>query len=40
MGVLAAAMGFDAIRADKYSRGADYVIVLNRTKLILLGGAK
>lgn len=39
-GVLAAAMGFDAIRADKYSRGADYVIVLNRTKLILLGGAK
>lgn len=37
-GVLAAAMGFDAIRANKYLRGADYVVVLNRTKLILLGG--
>lgn len=40
VGVLAASMGFDAIRADKVYRGADYVVVLNRTKLILLGGAK
>nr|DAS08078.1 MAG TPA: minor capsid protein [Caudoviricetes sp.] len=37
-GVLAALMGYDVIRATPSPRRADYMVILNRTKLILLGG--
>lgn len=37
IGVLAATMGYDVIRATGRVR-ADYMVILNRTKLILLGG--
>lgn len=38
VGVLAAIMGYDAIRAVPSVNRADYMVILNRTKLILLGG--
>lgn len=37
VGVLAALMGYDAIRAVPSRVRADYMVILNRTKLILLG---
>lgn len=38
VGVLAATMGYDVIRSVPSPRRADYMVILNRTKLILLGG--
>ncbi|MBP5447355.1 MAG: minor capsid protein, partial [Treponema sp.] len=38
VGVLAATMGYDVIRSIPSPRRADYMVILNRTKLILLGG--
>lgn len=38
VGVLAAIMGYDVIRSVPSPRRADYMVILNRTKLILLGG--
>lgn len=38
VGVLAATMGYDVIRAVHSNVRADYMVILNRTKLILLGG--
>lgn len=40
VGVLAATMGYDVIRSVPSPRRADYMVILNRTKLILLGGNK
>ena len=37
-GVLAALMGYDVIRSVPSPFRADYMVILNRTKLILLGG--
>ncbi|AIW90587.1 hypothetical protein JO41_12785 [Treponema sp. OMZ 838] len=37
-GVLASLMGYDVIRAIPSPFRADYMVILNRTKLILLGG--
>ena len=37
-GVLASLMGYDVIRAVPSPFRADYMVILNRTKLILLGG--
>ena len=39
-GVLASLMGYDVIRAIPSPRRADYMVILNRTKLILLGGSE
>lgn len=39
IGVMAAELGYDAIRSKGVIR-SDYMIILNRTKVILLGGAK
>lgn len=38
VGVMAALMGYDVIRSVPSPRRADYMVILNRTKLILLGG--
>lgn len=38
VGVLASLMGYDVIRSVPSPRRADYMVILNRTKLILLGG--
>ena len=38
VGVLAAAINYDVIRSVPSPRRADYMVILNRTKLILLGG--
>ena len=40
MGVLASLMGYDVIRAIPSPLRADYMVILNRTKLILLGGSE
>lgn len=37
IGVMAAEMGYDAIRSQGVTR-SDYMVILNRSKLILLGG--
>lgn len=37
VGVLATEMGFDAIRADGHGKSGSYTVVLNRTKLLVLG---
>jgi hypothetical protein len=37
VGVLASLMGYDVIRSVPSPRRADYMVILNRTKLILLG---
>lgn len=39
-GVLASLMGYDVIRAVPSPFRADYMVILNRTKLILLGGSE
>jgi len=39
-GVLASLMGYDVIRAIPSPFRADYMVILNRTKLILLGGSE
>ena len=39
IGVMAAELGYDAIRSKGVIR-SDYMVILNRTKVILLGGAK
>ena len=36
---MAAELGYDAIRSKGVIR-SDYMVILNRTKVILLGGAK
>ena len=40
MGVLASLMGYDVIRAIPSPLRADSMVILNRTKLILLGGSE